>query len=133
MGQFKGVFNWSNSLELAAAFASALGVLAVLYTFILGGHYIIPTAILSDVMILANLAFFGSQGRRWAKYILFWLFALLCAHTFFALFWAKTPPQVLGSAFLPLYLSVCLLSGVLAWQYASSNQLFQRAHPGPRD
>jgi hypothetical protein len=133
VGQFKHVFKWANSLALIAAFASALGIFAVLYTFILGRHYIIPTAILADVVILANLAFFGIQGRKWAQYFLFWLLALLCAHTFFALFWARTPPEVLGSAFLPLYLSVCLLSGVLAWQYAGSNQLFQHSHPGPHD
>lgn len=125
------MIKWSNSLELVATFASALGLLAVLYTFILGGHYIIPTAILLDVMILVNLAHFGTQGRRWAKYILFWLFALLCAHTFFAIFWAKTLAEALGGVFLPLYLSVCLLSGALAWQYARSNALFYRTHPGP--
>jgi len=113
------------SLEWLAALITLSGVISILYTFIIGKHYIIPTAILVDSIIFFNLAFFGFKDKLWAKYVLFWVFTAVCCHTFFALFWAKTPKLALGELFFPVYILVCVVTGFLSMQYARANLLYR--------
>jgi len=91
------------SLEWLATAVSLSALIATFYTFVIGQHYIIPTVSLINACLFANLAYYGFQDQRWAKLILFWMVAILAAHLFMALFWAKTPREVLESAFLPIY------------------------------
>lgn len=116
---------FNNSLEWISLLAAFGGGLGVLYTFIIGKHYVIPTIILTDSVLLLNLAYFGFGNKPWAKYLLFWLFALICCHSFFALFFAQLPRDALGKIFLPIYGTVCLSSAFLAFQYARVNELFR--------
>jgi len=116
---------FNNSLEWISLLAAFGGGLGVLYTFVIGKHYVIPTIILADSVLLLNLAYFGFGNKPWAKYLLFWLFALICCHSFFALFVARMPREALGELFLPIYGVVCLASGFLAFQYARVNELFR--------
>ena len=44
------------SIELLATLTAIAGVLAALYTFLIGEHYIIPTIILAYTILLFNLA-----------------------------------------------------------------------------
>lgn len=113
------------SLESLAALFAILGSLAVLQTFIIGKHFVIPTVILLLVFVLANLARFGYQDQRWAKHILFWLFLLMVFHAMFALTWAADfrPGQIFGKAFYPLYGGFALTVGGLCGAYAKRNGL----------
>jgi len=113
------------SLEWLATLITLAGVISVFYTFIIGKHYIIPTAILIDSIIFFNLAFFGFKDKLWAKYVLFWIFTAIFCHTFFSLFWAKTPKLVLGELFFPVYILVCMVTGFLSIQYARANLLYR--------
>ncbi len=113
------------SLEWLATLITLAGVISVFYTFIIGKHYIIPTAILIDSIIFFNLAFFGFKDKPWAKYVLFWIFTVIFCHTFFSLFWAKTPKLVLGELFFPVYIVVCMVTGFLSIQYARANLLYR--------
>jgi len=121
-------FSFNNSLEWIALLAAFGGGLGVLYTFAVGKHYIIPTIILADSVLLLNLAYFGFGNKSWAKHLLFWLSTMICSHTFFALFVAQMPRQALGELFLPIYGVVCLASGFLAFQYARVNGLFRAVY-----
>ena len=78
----KKLFSAENSLEAIAALVAA--GLGVLQTFIIGKHFVIPTRVLLLAVFFGNLARFGVQGERWAKHMLFWMFFLVAAHTFFA-------------------------------------------------
>jgi len=118
-------FGFNNSLEWISLLAAFGGGLGVIYTFAIGKHYIIPTIILADSILLLNLAYFGFGNKPWAKHLLFWLFTLISCHTFFALFMAKLPSEALGELFIPIYGTVCLASGFLAFQYARTNELFR--------
>ena len=125
--RMKKLFSAENSLEaIAALFAVAAG-LGVLQTFIIGKHFVIPTMVLLLTVFFGNLARFGIQGERWAKHMLFWMFFLVAAHTFFALFWAgpARPGQFFGAAFYPAYGGVFVVVGFLCWQYARKNNLFR--------
>ncbi|HSG90505.1 MAG TPA: hypothetical protein VLA56_14915 [Pseudomonadales bacterium] len=113
-----------NSLDWVAALISVVALLAVLQTFAIGRHYIIPTAILVPTVLFGNLARFGLSGRRWAKEILFWIGVIFTAHTFFALFFAKTPRELLGAAFEPVCALVFVASLFAVVQYARRNRLF---------
>lgn len=113
------------SLELVAALIAAAAFVGVLQSFIIGRHYVIPTMILTVALLFANLARFGYKDQVWAKHVLFWIAVLISCHTFFALFWAARPRQILGGAFLPVYGTLCVLFGFLAWQYARRNALFR--------
>lgn len=119
-------FSVNYSLELLALLAAIGGGLGVLYTFAVGKHYIIPTIILAESVLLLNLAYFGFENKPWAKYLLFWLFTLISCHTFFALFVAQMPREALGELFLPVYGVVCISSGLLSFQYARVNGLYRR-------
>ena len=118
-------FSLQYSLETVAAIVAAAGFVGVLQTFIIGKHFIIPTMLLAATILFANLARFGFRDNAFAKNLLFWFGVLVTCHAFFALFWAKTPREILGSAFLPVYGAVFVIFALLSWQYAKRNNLFQ--------
>jgi hypothetical protein len=120
----KNLFSFEHSLELLASLIAALAVIGVLQTFIVGEHFVIPTMILVVAVLFGNLARFAMRGKVWAKQFLFWIFFVAACHTFFALFWAKTPRELLGSAFYFVYGTEFLLFSTLSWQYARRNDLF---------
>ena len=120
----KKLFSLKHSLELLAVLITAGALLGVLQTFIIGRHFIIPTMILVLAVFFGNLARFGLQGQRWDQHALFWVFAIAACHAFFALFWAKTPRELLGEAFIVIYGADFLLLSFLSWQYARRNELF---------
>jgi len=115
---------YSNSLEWITAFITCLSTLAVLQTFIIGRHFIIPSAILSLSILLGNLTAYAFMGRLWAKRIIFWLYFVFTSHLFFALFWAKKYREILEQAFIPSFLIIFLLFAFLLVQYNRKNQLF---------
>jgi glucan phosphoethanolaminetransferase (alkaline phosphatase superfamily) len=121
----KNLFSLKHSLELAAAIVAVAALLGVLQTFIIGRHFVIPTMILVLAVLFGNLARHGQRGERWAKHVLFWIFSIATCHAFFALFWAKTPREMLGDAFLPVYGAVFVIFGFLSWQYAKKNELLK--------
>jgi len=112
------------AFELIFAVLAALAVLAVLQTFVVGRHYIIPTGILVVAVLCGNLAWHGFQDRIWAKQVLFWSGFVFTCHGFFALFWAKRYRELLGDAFLPVGIVVTLVFAGLVIQYARRNRLF---------
>ena len=112
------------SMELVASLIAVAALLGVLQTFVIGKHYVIPTGILVMAVLFGNLARFGYQGKPWAKHVLFWFGFMICSHTFFALFWAARPREILGDAFVPVYGALFIVFGFLAWQYARKNALF---------
>jgi hypothetical protein len=121
----KNLFSLRHSLELAAAIVAIAALLGVLQTFIIGRHFVIPTMILVLAVFFGNLAQHGLRGERWAKHVLFWVFAVATCHAFFALFWAKTPREILGEAFLYIYGAAFVILGFLSWLYAKKNELFK--------
>ena len=120
------LFTLDNALEALAAILALAALLGVLQTFVIGRHFVIPTMILLVAVYFGNLARFGLQGRRWAKHLLFWTFALFCCHAFFALFWAgdARPGSLFGTAFYPLYGGFLVVVGLLSAVYARRNALF---------
>jgi hypothetical protein len=122
----KKMLSLENSLEALATLISALAALAVLYNFVIGKHFVIPTMILLLVILFGNLARFGMRGKPWAKHMLFWIFTLMVCHTFFALFWTADarPGALFGAAFYPLYGGFFVIVGLLCWSYAKKNALF---------
>ena len=113
-------------LETLAILVGLLAALGVIQTFIIGQHFVIPTMILLLVFLFGNLARFGLQDRRWAKHLLFWLFALMVSHTLFALVWAADfrPGEIFGQAFYPVYGGFAVIVGSLCVIYAQRNSLF---------
>ena len=105
----KGKLTLDYFLEWISLAVACTVVAAVVYTFGIGKHYVIPTALLVMAIVLANIGYHGLQNRLWARSLLFWIAAVLFAHTFFALFWAKAPRDLLGQGFVPIYGCVCLL------------------------
>ena len=65
------------------------------------------------------------RGERLAKQIIFWIFFIATCHAFFALFWAATPREILGDAFLYVYGAAFGILAYLSWQYAQRNELLQ--------
>ena len=112
------------SLETVAALLAVAGLVGVLQTFMIGKHFVIPTLLLAATILFANLARFGYRDNPFAKNTLFWFGVLATCHAFFALFWAKTPRELLGGAFLPVYGAAFVIFAVLTWQYARRNKLF---------
>ncbi|MCF2947240.1 hypothetical protein L0668_03915 [Paraglaciecola aquimarina] len=110
---------------LMATFA-LIGMLAVLQTFIIGKHFIIPTLLLVITIVLGNLAWYGFKQLKWAQYVNFWCISILTSHCFFALFWAKKYRELLGSLFEPVAIVVTILLFLLSWFYARNNQLFSK-------
>ncbi|MCB1645951.1 MAG: hypothetical protein KDI36_10880 [Pseudomonadales bacterium] len=115
------------SMDYLLVMVTIAGLLGVLQTFVIGRHFVIPTGILAATMLTGNLAWFGLAGQRWAKYLLFTIAVLIACHTFFALFWAKTPREMLGVWFLPVYAVVCVGFTLIAATYAQSNRLYRSA------
>ena len=95
----------------------------VLQTFIIGKHFIIPTMILFVGVLFGNLAYYGYQGRAWAKQILFWMFFIFTWHAFFALFWAKKYREVFGDSFEYVFGSVVIVFGFLLFKYVAANKI----------
>ena len=118
-------FSLQYSLDTVAAIVAVAGLAGVLQTFIIGKHFVIPTMILAATILFANLARFGYRDNPFAKNTLFWFGVLATCHAFFALFWAKTPREMLGEAFLPVYGSAFVVFALLTWQYARRNRLFE--------
>ena len=118
-------FSLQYSLDTVAAIIAVAGLVGVLQTFIVGKHFVIPTMILAATILFANLARFGYRDNTFAKNVLFWFGILVACHAFFALFWAKTPREIFGAAFLPVYGSAFVMFALLSWQYAKRNRLFE--------
>ena len=116
--------NLSTSLDWLIALAAIISAGAVLQTFIIGKHYIIPTVILLFTVILGNLAWFALDGAKWAKRINFWCGFLLTSHCFFALFWSVKYRAILGDLFELVCVVLTLVLFVLTWLYAKHNRLF---------
>ena len=112
------------SFELLFALIALIAGMAVLQTFIIGRHYIIPSVILVVAVVFGNLAWQGFQDRLWAKYILFWSGFLFTSHAFFALFWSKRYRELLGDSFEWLCGTLVISFGFLVIQYARRNRLF---------
>ncbi len=121
----KKLFSLKHSLDLLAALIAVAALLGVLQTFIVGKHFVIPTMILALAVFFANLARHGLRGESWAQHVLFWIFFIATCHAFFALFWAKTPREILGDAFLYVYGAAFFILAVLCWQYGKKNELFR--------
>lgn len=112
------------SMEFVAAILALVAALAVLHTFIIGRHFIIPTMILTVAILLGNLARYGYRDQRWAKHVLFWFGLILSCHAFFALFWARAYRSILGSSFEVVCAAIVLIMAFLVWHYARRNRLF---------
>ena len=115
---------FSTSLDWFMALLALLSSLAVLQTFIIGQHYIIPSVILLMAVIFGNLAWFALHQARWAKLINFWCGFLLTAHCFFALFWSVKYRALLGDKFELVFIPLTFVLFVLTCSYAKNNKLF---------
>ena len=113
-----------HGLDWFLALLALVAFFAVLQTFLIGKHYIIPTGLLVVTVLFGNLAWYGLQQARWANYINFWVGFIVTAHVFFGIFWAKTPRAILGDVFMPVAVILALLMLVLTWFYARRNALF---------
>jgi len=120
----QGRFSLQYSFDLIFALMAAIAALAVLQTFIIGRHYIIPSTILVATVLLGNIAWYGLRDARWAKFLLFWSGFLFTAHLLFALFFAQVYRTLLGAAFEPVCAVLLLLFAFMTWQYAKRNRLF---------
>lgn len=123
----KNKLSLAYSMEFVAVILATLAALAVLQTFVIGRHFIIPTMILTIAILLGNLARYGYQDRHWAKQLLFWFGVILASHAFFALFWAKAYRRFLGASFEAVCAAIVLIMVFLVWHYARRNRLFGRA------
>lgn len=117
-------FSLKYSLDLIMALLGIIAAIAVLYTFAIGRHYIIPSAILVAAVVSGNLARYGFQDQTWAKQIMFWIGFLFTSHAFFALFFSKRYREILGDAFEPACAAIVLVFTFLIVQYARKNRLF---------
>lgn len=115
------------SMEFVAAILALLATVAMLHTFIIGRHFIIPTMILAVAILLGNLARYGYRDQPWAKHVLLWFGVLLGCHAFFALFWAKAYRSLLGSSFEAVCAAIVLIMVFLVWHYVRRNRLFGRS------
>jgi hypothetical protein len=121
----KILFSLKHSLDLLAVIVAIAALLGVLQSFIIGKHFVIPTMLLVLAVFFGNLARSSMRGERWAKHVLFWIFFISTCHAFFALFWAVTPREILGDAFLFVYGAAFVILGFLTWQYAKKNEIMQ--------
>jgi hypothetical protein len=110
-------------MELLAGLVAFAAFLQVLYQFIVGKHFIIPTAILLVCVLFGNLARYGLRDALWAKHILFWYGFILSCYLFFALFWAAAFRRILGDAFLPVFVPLFVVVAVLTVFYKKTNNL----------
>jgi len=119
----KQLFSLRHSLELTAIAISAVAFVQVLYQFVVGKHFVIPTAILFICVLFGNLARYGVRGMLWAKHILFWFGFILSCYLFFAIFFAQRFRVILGDAFLPIFIVLFALFAFLTLQYKRANKL----------
>lgn len=117
-----------NSLDWFMALLALLSGLAVLQTFIIGKHYIIPTVLLVLTVIFGNLAWFGLHQQKWAKLINFWGGFLLTAHCFFALFWSVKYRALLGANFEWVVGLITILLFLATWFYRKANKFLVKAN-----
>ena len=120
----KNIVSVENSFDLIVGVIAFIGFLAVIETFIFGKHYIIPTAIFFMTIVLANLTFYGFRKNRIAKKIMFWLFFLLDAHLFFALFFSVKYRTLLGNFFEMICSFLLLILSYMLLKYQKQNELF---------
>ena len=120
----KNIVSVGNSFDLIVGVIAFIGFLAVIETFIFGKHYIIPTAILSMTIMLANLSFYGFRKNRIAKKLMFWLFLLLDVHLFFALFFSVKYRALLGNYFEIVCSFLVLILSYMLLKYQKQNELF---------
>jgi hypothetical protein len=114
-----------HSLDLIAALVAVAAVLGVVQTFVIGKHFIIPTMILFFAVLFGNLARYGFQDRAWAKQILFWIFSLLTAHVFFALFFTVKYRVIFGEAFEFVFGGMLVALAFLVSNYARKNGILR--------
>lgn len=122
----KGYISMRYAYELLFAVIGIVAVLAVFETFLIGRHYIIPSAILVVAVLCGNLAWWGFQDKTWAKYLLFWSGFLFTCHAFFALFFSVKYRELLGDSFEVICITVVVIFAFITLQYARKNLLFQR-------
>lgn len=117
------VLSLRNSWDLIAVLVAIATFGMAMYQFVVGEHYMIPTAILFWTILFGNLARRGLQGAKWAKYLLFWYGFLMSCLAFMGIFFAQAPKVALGSLFLPVWIAMFLLVAWLTWQYRRANSL----------
>lgn len=122
----KGYFSLRYAYELLFTAISIAAVLAVLETFVIGRHYLIPSAILVIAVLCGNLAWWGFRDKIWAKYLLFWIGFLFTCHAFFALFFSVRYRELLGDYFEVTCATVVVIFTFITVQYARKNLLFRR-------
>jgi hypothetical protein len=115
--------SWTTSLDWLMGFVALFALIAVLQTFIIGKHYIIPSVLLTLSVLFGNLAWYALNGARWAKLLNFWCGALLTSHCFFALFWSVKYRAILGDYFEAVASVVTLLLFFTTFLYAKHNRL----------
>ncbi|NCP66039.1 MAG: hypothetical protein GW763_12185 [Paraglaciecola sp.] len=115
--------SWATSLDWLMGLVALCALIAVLQTFIIGKHYIIPSVLLIFSVLFGNLAWYALQGARWAKLVNFWCGVLLTSHGFFALFWSVKYRAVLGDYFEGVGIVVTLLVFFTTFLYAKYNRL----------
>ncbi|MGB5245653.1 MAG: hypothetical protein WBM54_11580 [Woeseia sp.] len=119
----KKLLSLNYALDTLLAAIALLAAVAVIQTFVVGKHYIIPTMILTFAVLCGNLAHYGFRDLRFAKHINFWIGVLLTSHLFFALFWSKKYREVLGEAFLYVVGAAFVVLLFLTISYARRNRL----------
>ena len=121
----KRLFSLKYTFDHLAALVAAGAVIGVVQTFVIGKHYLIPTAILVLAVLFGNLARYGYRDQAWAKVVLYWIGVILNFHVFFALFWSVKYRAILGEAFEYVFAPLTLVLAYLLWQYARRNELFK--------
>ena len=121
----KRLFSLKYTFDHLAALVAAGAVIGVVQTFVIGKHYLIPTAILVLAVLFGNLARYGYRDQAWAKVVLYWIGVILNFHVFFALFWSVKYRAILGEAFEYVFAPLTLVLAFLVWQYARRNELFK--------
>lgn len=115
--------NYKHSIDFIFLGVALLHFVAMIYTFAFLGHYVLPSILFINGVLVGHLAYFGLHHSKLAKYLMFWLVVALCVHLLFALFYAITPPKILGSYFTPVYGTALLVFSFIAWQYSKANTL----------
>lgn len=118
------LFSLKYTFDHLAAVVAVASTAAVLQSFLIGKHYIIPTGFLCMAVLFGNFARYGYKDHAWAKNLLFWLGVILNFHVFFALFWSKMYRTILGGAFEYVFAPLTVILVFLVWQYAKQNELF---------
>lgn len=115
--------HYHKSLDYLFALIALIHFLAMAYSFVIADHYVIPTALLFNGLILGHLAYYGLLGSVVAKYIMFGISCVLLAHLFFSLFHVVAPRNLLGDFFIPIYSSAITVLLFLIVTYFISNRL----------